>query len=213
MSCYIEQTLASIEHFDRTIPWMYLDAEGRVTVGAGMVLPDLAAARRLPFQVGSRAATQDEIAADFARVEALAMGRPALFYRQPGGPQLELAVIDTLLRTVLVGLEEHLREHLADYDHLPPPAKMALLDMTHCLTPARLFTEYTPLLGAVRAGAWAKAATQSFRHGQGAARNQWTAAMFRAAAPPHSREGPLKRLGYGLIGLTATLAGRIWNQP
>ena len=215
MPCHIEQTLAGIEHFEGSIPWMSLDSAGKVTVGAGMVLPDHAAAARLPFQVGARAATEDEIAADFARVGALPTDRPALFYRRLGGPELEPAVIDTLLRTMLVGLEEHLREHLADYDRLPSPAKMALLDMAHSLTPATLLDQHRRLIRAVETGNWQQAAAASFRPGPGSARNQRIAALFRASAqacPRSHQEGPLKRLGYGMVGMGAALVSRLSNK-
>ena len=155
-----------------------------------------------------------QIASDFARVYALPMGRPALFYRKPGsGSELELAVIDTLLRTALVGFEEHLREHIPGYDDLPPSAKIALLDMAHHLSPAHLLAQHPRLIRAVAAGAWSLAATASFRHGPGAARNQWTAALFRAAATSQPAEGPLKRFSYGMVGLGAALISRARNRP
>ncbi len=209
MASYIERTLAKIEHFERTIPWMYLNAAGIVTVGVGIVLPELATAKHLPFQIGARPATQEEIAAAFTHVAALPTGRSALFYRRQAGPELELPVIDALLRTALVGLEENLREHIRNYDVLPSPAKMALLDMAHNLTPSILLAKYPHLLRAIAARNWPQAATRSFRYGPGAARNQWTAFMFRVAAADEPTAGPIKRLAYGLIGLAATLAVRI----
>ena len=212
MATYIEQTLATIERFERTVPWMYLDAAGTVTVGVGIPLPGLADALPLPFQIGAQAATQQQIAAAFAHVQALPMGGPALFYRQPSGPELELPVIDALLRTGLVGLEEHLREHIAGYDALPATAKMALLDMAHHLTPARLLSQYPRLLRAIVSRNWRGAAARSLRHGVGAARNQWTAAMFRAANDNEPTESSLKRLGYGLVGLVGTVAASLRNK-
>lgn len=212
MLCHIEQTLANIERFEPSISWMYLDPSGKVTVGAGILLTNAATAVRLPFQVGPRAASHREIAADFARIDALPTRQPPIFYRNPGGPELEPAVMNTLLRTALVGLEEQLREFIAGYDHLPAPARIALLDMAHTLTPAGLVTAYPALLRAVKGGAWSEAAAQSFRHGPGAARNQWTITMFRDCLPVPANEGPLKRLGYGLIGFSATVAGRIRDQ-
>ena len=208
MATYLEQSLAKLEEFEGSIPWMYLDTVGKVTVGVGLMLPDAAAAAHLPFRFGDRNATEEEIAAEFARVDALPMGRPALYYRRKDGPELGKLEIDSLLRTVLTGFECELREHLSGYDGYPDGAKMALLDMAYNLGPAGLLKGYPRLLRAVQDGAWAQAAAASFRHGPGAARNEWTRAMLVQGvigSVTAVAETDLKRFGYGLIGLAADL--------
>ncbi len=207
MATYLDESLAKLEWFEGAIPWMYLDTRGYVTVGVGLMLPDAAAAQKLPFVIGSRAATADEIAAEYARVEAMPMGRPALHYRLENGLVLEKAEIDSLLRTVLAGFEGELRAKLTGYDGFPDSVKLALLDMAYNLGPMGLLHGYPTLIGAVEAGNWAKASSSCFRHGPGAARNQWTQQMFLqnvVGAIKAEGEGALKRFGYGLLGLGAT---------
>ena len=212
MATYLEQSLAKLEQFEGSIPWMYLDTVGKVTVGVGLMLPDTSAAQRLPFVLGERPATAGEIVSEFNRVQAMAMGRPAQFYHHVGAPELPPAEIDSLLRTVLLGFEGELRAGLAGYDSFPEGVKMALLDMAYNLGPMGLLHGYPRLIAAVEAGNWVQAAALSFRHGPGAARNQWTQQMFLSSVAGSINaqgEGRLKLLGYGLVGLGAAAIERI----
>ena len=81
MQSYLEQFLAKLEFFEGSIPWMYRDTVGKVTVGVGVMLPDAPAATALPFKIAGHPASATEIAAEFARVDAIPMGREANFYR------------------------------------------------------------------------------------------------------------------------------------
>jgi GH24 family phage-related lysozyme (muramidase) len=207
MATYLDESLTKLEWFEGAIPWMYLDTRGYVTVGVGLMLPNAAAAQKLPFMIGSRAATADEISAEYARVEAMPMGRPALHYHVVNGLVLEKAEIDSLLRTVLAGFEGEIRAKLTGYDGFPDSVKLALLDMAYNLGPVGLLHGYPTLITAVEAGNWSKAAASCFRHGPGAARNQWTQQMFLqnvVGAIKAEGEGAVKRLGYGLLGIGAT---------
>lgn len=209
---YLDESLAKLEEFEGSIPWMYLDTVGKVTVGVGLMLPDTAAAQELSFVVGNRPATGDEVAAEFARIEAMAMGRPAQFYHRAGGPALPQAEIDSLLRMVLLGFEDELRAKLPGYDGFPDGVKLALLDMVYNLGPAGLLRGYPRMLAAVEAGNWAQAAAASFRHGPGAARNQWTQKMFLqnvVGTMKAEGDGFLKQCGFGLVGIGAAIVERI----
>ena len=175
MSGYFDQSLAQLKSFEGCVPWMYRDTAGKVTVGVGLMLPNAAAACALPFQTeGGVAATAEQIAAEFARVEALAMGRLPSFYRAAGALELPEAAIDEKLSAVLAGFEATLREKLAGYDALPDGVKMALLDMAYNLGPEGLLKGYPKMIHAVETGAWAEAAAESARGGINAARNAWT---------------------------------------
>jgi GH24 family phage-related lysozyme (muramidase) len=210
MATYFEQSLAKLEEFEGSIPWMYRDTVGKVTVGVGLMLPDTTAARLLPFHFGTRAATHDEIAAEFARVDTLPMGRAALFYRKDGCPELPRAAIDSALRQVLAGFESTIKAALPGYDHMPDSVKMALLDMAYNLGPVGLLNGYPQLIRAVKAGDWSAAAANSFRHGPGAARNEWTRSMFSTATiAAGAADGTLKKLGYGIVGLAASLLEKV----
>lgn len=219
MSGYFDQALEQLKGFEGSVPWMYRDSVGRVTVGVGLMLPDAAAACALPFTAGGAAAgtpgegtavpaTPEEIAAEFARVCALAMDRLPSFYRVPTSLELPEAAIDARLRAVLAGFEGTLRARLARYDALPDGVKMALLDMAYNLGPEGLLKGYPRMIHAVETGAWAEAAAQCAREGISAARNAWTrqqmlsavvgAMQAEAETLEKSAGGWLRRLGRGV---------------
>ncbi len=175
---YLEQSLAKLKQFEGSVPWMYRDTVGRITVGVGLMLPNSRAAESLPFLVSSRPATAQEISVEFARVDALPFGRVPAFYRSDHLVQLTQQTIDAKLYTVLKSFDTDLRSHFPLYDSFPASVKMALLDMIYNLGPEGLFRGFPHLIAAVRAGAWAQAAERCLRSGPGPARNAWTRQQF-----------------------------------
>ena len=157
---------------------MYRDTVGKITVGVGLMLPDASAAAALPFLAGDRPATPAEIAANFARVDALAMGHPAAFYKHPGSLELPQTTIDAKLRSVLQSFETDLRTQITHYDTLPDNVKMALLDMIYNLGPIGLFKGFPHFIAAVETGDWTQAADRCTRRGPGPGRNAWTREQF-----------------------------------
>ena len=179
---------------------MYRDTVGKVTVGVGLMLPDAKAAQALPFLLGTRAATPKEIAAEYARVDAMTMGRASAFYKTPTSLELTQQTIDARLSSVLHGFEADLRTQFPHYDTLPDGVKMALLDMIYNLGPAGLFKGFPHLVAAVENGAWAQAAEHCTRRGPGDARNNWTRQQFLSAVV-----GTIK-------AETESRLTRIWSQ-
>jgi GH24 family phage-related lysozyme (muramidase) len=160
---------------------MYRDTVGKVTVGVGLMLPDAKAAQALPFLDGPNPATPEQIAAEYARVDALPLGRASAFYKTPTSLQLTQQTIDAKLITILQGFESDLRTEFPHYDSLPNAIKLALLDMIYNLGPAGLFKGFPHLVAAVQTGAWAQAAEHCMRRGPSAARNNWTRNQFLSA--------------------------------
>jgi GH24 family phage-related lysozyme (muramidase) len=181
VATYLEQSLTKLKEFEGCVPWMYRDTVGKVTVGAGLMLPDAKAAEALPFLIGTRAATQQEIAAEYARVDAMPMGRASAFYKTPTSLVLTQQTIDAKLISVLEGFEADLKAQFSNYDNLPDGVKMALLDMIYNLGPAGLFKGFPHLMAAVQSGAWTQAAEHCMRRGPGLARNDWTREQFLSA--------------------------------
>jgi GH24 family phage-related lysozyme (muramidase) len=181
MPTYLDQSLAQLKLFEGSVPWMYLDTVGKVTVGVGIMLPGAAAACALPFAMGAAPASPEQIAVEFARVAALPMGKLPAFYRTPESPELPQPVIDARLGAVLTEFEATLRAKLAVYNTLPDPVKMALLDMAYNLGPEGLLKGYPRMLHAVETGAWAQAAGECARAGIGEARNAWARQQFLSA--------------------------------
>jgi GH24 family phage-related lysozyme (muramidase) len=186
---------------------MYRDTVGKVTVGVGLMLPDAKSAQALPFVLGSRPATPEEIAAEYARVDAMSIGRVSAFYRSPASPELTPQTIDAKLSAVLAGFESDLRTEFPHYDALPDGVKMALLDMIYNLGPAGLFRGFPHLIAAIQAGAWAQAAEHCIRRGPSATRNAWTREQFLSAVV-----GTIKAEAEGWL---TRISGRIrqtWNR-
>ena len=181
MATYLEQSLTKLKEFEGCVPWMYRDTVGKVTVGVGLMLPDAKAAQALPFFLGARAATPEEIAAEYARVDAMTLGRASTFYKTPASLELTQQTIDAKLSSVLQGFEANLRNEFPHYDTLPDCIKMALLDMIYNLGPAGLFKGFPHLVAAVQTGSWVQAAEHCTRRGPGAARNNWTRQQFLSA--------------------------------
>src|ERR1700719_2539623 len=181
MPTYLDQSLSSLKEFEGCVPWMYRDTVGKVTVGVGLMLPDAGAAEALPFVLGARAAAPEEIAAEYTRVDAMAMGRASAFYKTPTSLVLTQQTIDAKLISVLEGFEADLKAQFPHYDTLPDGVKMALLDMIYNLGPAGLFKGFPHLVTAVQTGAWAQAAEHCTRRGPAPARNSWTQQQFLSA--------------------------------
>jgi len=209
MPAYFDQSLTQLKSFEGCVPWMYRDSVGKATVGVGLMLPDAAAACALPFQTADGgAATAEQIGAEYARVEALAMGKLPSFYRAAGSLELPETTIDEKLSAVLTSFEATLRAKLTGYDALPDGVKMALLDMAYNLGPTGLLEGYPRMIHAVETGAWALAASECARGGINAARNAWTrqqmmsavvgAIQAEAEAVEKEAEGWLRRIWRGV---------------
>lgn len=160
---------------------MYQDTVGKVTVGAGLMLPDAQTAAHLPFQYDNRPATTQEIAVDFRRVASMVKGKASGYYRSAMSVLLTLEEIDAQLRAAVMTLDQQLRKNISTWDALPQPAKLALLDMAYNLGLTGLLKGYPKMLKAVVSGDWQTAAAESHRNGPPAARNDWTSKQFLAS--------------------------------
>lgn len=163
--------------------FMYVDTVGRVTVGVGLMLPDVAAAQKLKFvtRTDGKPASASAIAADFQRVSAQPKAKPANSYKAFTQLDLPEAVIDDLLKTLVTKFEQGLKVNFAGYDAYPAPAKRALMDMVYNLGLEGLL-KFKNLKKAAESGSWAVAARECERRGPSQARNDWTRDMFLKAA-------------------------------
>ena len=179
---YLEQSLEKLKEFEGCVPWMYRDTVGKVTVGVGLMLPDAQGAKALPFLLNNRPATPEEITAEYARVDAMALGRAAAFYKIPASLELSQQTIDVRLLSVLQGFEATLRAEFPAMMPSPTQLKMALLDMIYNLGPAGLFHGFPHLVAAIQSGNWSLAADHCTRRGPAPARNNWTKQQFLSVA-------------------------------
>ena len=180
---YLDDSLAHLEIFEGTVPWMYLDTKGFVTVGVGELLANAAKAETLAFlDPDGEASTQGAILDEFNRVSALAPAKVAAFYRSPTSPVLPHSAIDTLLMNHLNFFDGQLAGRFQNYAGFPDPAKLGLLDMIYNLGQVGLFQHFPHFMAAVDKQDWLGAAANCHRVGPSQARNDWTQQQFLAAA-------------------------------
>jgi GH24 family phage-related lysozyme (muramidase) len=180
---YLDDSLAHLEIFEGTVPWMYLDTKGFVTVGVGEMLANAAKAQALAFvDLGGQPSTQDAILAEFNRVSSLIPAKVAAFYRSSTSPVLSHAAIDTLLMNHLNFFDTQLSTRFAAYADFPDPAKLGLLDMIYNLGVTGLFKGFPHFIGCVDNQDWLDAAANCHRIGPSQVRNDWTRQQFLAAA-------------------------------
>lgn len=167
-----------------TLPHMYLDTVGLVTVGVGHMIPNAEVAQALSFVVRAdgSAATPDQIAADYANVSRQQKGLLAARYRQLTTLDMTDAAIQDLLSADIASVEAGVRSRFAGYDGYPEPAQDALLDMAFNLGVAGLASHFPRLKAAAEAGDWTTCAAQCHRNGISEERNDKTKALFESAA-------------------------------
>jgi hypothetical protein len=183
-------SLTQLKIFEGEIPWLYLDSKGNVTVGVGLMLPNLAAAQALPLyvdgQAGPSLATGSEIVMDWTRLQALGKGRVATAYRAATSCFLQQVDIDGQLLRVVSALNLHMPALYPNYAEWPTPAKVAVLDMGYNLG-AHGLAVYHDMNAALNATPpnFLGAKAQCLRDADQSAfatRNTWTQEQFAAAA-------------------------------
>jgi GH24 family phage-related lysozyme (muramidase) len=181
---YLSTSLTQLRIFEGVVPWLYLDSRGNVTVGVGLMLPNLAAAQALPFCeiAPDEPATPEEIEDDFLRVSQMQPDHLPGYYRAASSVFLVDDEINQLLMARIQQSDDELRSQFASYDAFPDVVKPALIDMDYNLGESKLHREYPLLFAAVEAQDWASAALQCSRGGISPSRNAWTKQQFLLAA-------------------------------
>lgn len=178
---YLQEALASTMGFEGSVPWMYLDSPGLVTVGIGRMLPNAAAAQALPFQSPHGGpATLLQIAQDFNRVKSMKPNQSAGFYRAATSVKLLSADIQALFLSVITSVDGELKRMFPRYPSWPVSARLAAIDMLYNLGSAR-FRAYAHMLSALDQQDFLTAAKECARNAKDpsfAARNLWTRTSF-----------------------------------
>lgn len=178
------------------IPHMYLDTAKLVTIGKGIQIETIEEAVRYDFRDKDtgKPASRQQIIDDFHAVQNLyASGNGntnnirAERYASITQLRLPQQEIDRIARDYLV--ERALKEvkiAVPEFDELPLPAQVALLDMVYNLGLGNE-TRRTGLMGypsmrrAITAHDWQRVADESYRHGPSEERNGWTYELFLEA--------------------------------
>lgn len=189
---YLQTTLPK---FEGRIPFFYLDTRGNVTIGSGTLVPNAAAAMRLPLhdRYGAPASPQ-AIVADFRRVAQMQPGRLAVFYRCATSPLLSPDEALEIDRELCLGFLAELRQEFTGFDGFPVGARLGLLDMVVNMGIGRAphgdekgdgLLAFTHLCADVRARNWEGCANSCARDAHLASfdtRNAWTRTQFLSGA-------------------------------
>lgn len=193
-----------IDHWEQPVLWMYLDSEGNVTVGSGIMLPDAASAKAVKFHNKKTflAATLAEIESAWKKVHS---GYKAQKAAKPKNKFASGHYKDVTDLRILQGTSDKLRDefikkdyltlkHLyKNFDSFPENAKLALFDMIYNLglgrkkTPAHRakgLLQYVLMNAAINKQDWETAAKQCWRHGIPIKRNKFTADLFKSCIKP-----------------------------
>ena len=171
------------------IEHMYLDTVGAVTVGVGNMLPTAAEAQKLGFvdRKTKKAATKEEITADFDAVKKQTKGLKASAYKAHTKLDLPTTDIDTLLDTRIDGFKKELKKEFPTFDNYPLTAQFALLDMAFNLGTNGLVKKFPSFKKAVEAEDWTKAASESNRPQVSTTRNATVKKWLESAATPKAK--------------------------
>ena len=180
---YAERCRQMIVTNEGCIPHMYLDTNGYVTVAVGNMLPSFQAAQRLAFvrREDGKAATPDEIKADFTSVAQRPKRRQARWYKQYTKLDMVPGVMIALLDKRVAGFETVLHTDFPAYNTYPEAAKLGLIDMTFNLGIVGLTRKFPTFTRAAMAQDWETCARECARHGVSDERNEATKALFLEA--------------------------------
>jgi GH24 family phage-related lysozyme (muramidase) len=154
-----------LERFEGSVPHMYLDSLGNVTIGIGHLLPKEGAVINLTMQHK----TTHEIASsydkrkEFNKINALPKGYKTNFYASHTNLYISQANIILLTLDHIKTFREELTNLYKDFDYFPTPAQEALFDMIFNLGATRLSKGFPKFNRAVRDKDWGKAAEECGR--------------------------------------------------
>jgi GH24 family phage-related lysozyme (muramidase) len=179
-----DQIKALIGPFEGSIPFMYVDTKGYVTVGIGNMLPNAGAAQQLAFvnRASGSTASAAEVATDFANVAKQPKAKAARWYEQFTALDLPDPEVDRLFQGRVEEFQTQLRREYPRYDSYPDGAQLALLDMAFNLGAGALKTKWPKLNQAIDSLDWGAAAGECERPEANPARNAAVKALFEGAA-------------------------------
>ena len=136
------------EKFEGSIPHMYLDVKGLLTVGVGNLIEPVEEAEKLPFRFKSKPgvaapgapATPEQIKAEWQRLKANASSTHLVARAFEPITDLELSdeAIDALILDKLSSHQAFIKRQpwAADFENWPADAQLGLLSMAWAMGPA-----------------------------------------------------------------------------
>lgn len=169
-----------IKDGEGSVPHMYLDTVGRVTVGVGNMLKKASSAASLPFVIEATGelASDEQVEAEFDLISSQEQARPAKYYKEFTTLVLSNRDINELLDVRLDKFESKLKIDFPKYDDYPEAAKLGLLDMAYNLGNKGLVKKFPTFANAARKGDWLTCANECKRKQIQANRNEAVKSLF-----------------------------------
>lgn len=171
-------------------PFLYLDTKGLVTTALGLMLPNIAAAEKLPWvNPDGTPATPEAIDAAFRTVHAMPAGRTASYYASATTIRLTQGAMEASALATLDEYAGDLAGRFPPFGDWPAAAQFATCSMAWALGP---WFHWQHWQAAVEAQDWATAAIECvFAHpvGTQVQRQRMNVAMFQFAAAGGDAEG------------------------
>lgn len=174
-----------LAEYEGSIPHMYLDSKGLVTVGVGHLLSTVADAQKLAFVIEKTKmnATADDIKTDFESVKKQPKNKIASFYKPATKLTLPQAEIDKLTTSHIEAFYKDLKIIYTDFDNYPDEVQLALFDIIFNVGPTNLKNTWPNFNKAIRDKDWKKAADNSGRAAPvSALRNEYVKDLLEKAA-------------------------------
>lgn len=130
--------------FEGSIPHMYLDVLGLVTVARGNLIDPIGMAMSLPFEREGVRVSQSEIAAEWRNVKARQdLARVgARSFKAITTLRLSDKSIEDLVIAKLVETETYLKKRFTDFENWPADAQLGLLSMAWAMGPGFKFKNF-----------------------------------------------------------------------
>ncbi len=179
---FYETAQKDVTKWEGSIPHMYVDTNGYVTVGIGFMIPTAAAAKSYGFvkRGGNTKASDKEKEAEWKTVKKMAKGKKASAYKDSTTLDLPDAEIKKLLLEKIKEFEAGIKKIYSDYDKYPDELKLALLDIAYNTGLGGL-KAFAKMKKAIDEKRWADAATESKRGKARAERNTYVYDLIIAA--------------------------------
>lgn len=170
--------------YESSVPHMYLDSKGLVTVGIGHLISTVADAQKLTFYTAKNTlASAAEIKSDFDNVKKQHKNFKATYYKRFTKLTMKQIDIDKITNAHIDTFYRELKQIYSGFDTYPKAAQYALFDLIFNLGKSKLDSGFPTLKKAVLAHAWPIAANESNRKPPvSAERNQFVKDLFNKAA-------------------------------
>jgi GH24 family phage-related lysozyme (muramidase) len=163
-----------ITKWEGSIPHMYVDTNGYVTVGIGFMIPNAGAAKGYNFVKRSdgKKASDKEKEEEWKKVKKLTKGKKASAYKAETTLDLPDSDIKKLLLEKIKSFESGIKGIYSDYDKYPDELKLALMDIAFN-TGVDGLKKFSKMKKAIDEKRWTDAATESKRSKGRAERNKY----------------------------------------